>query len=63
MAGLETEIVEDIDDDGDGRADFQVALNPGQKTATWKAYSLWALKFEGPYQIGDGLGIRVTLKR
>jgi hypothetical protein len=55
-------IVEDIDFNGDGQADFQVTLHSGNKTAAWKPYSDLAYGMEGPYAIGDGLGVRINLK-
>jgi hypothetical protein len=55
-------IVEDIDYDNDGRADFQVTLHSKTKTAEWRPYSEQAFGIEGPYAIGDGLGVRIKLK-
>lgn len=56
-------IVEDIDYDQDGQADFQVTLRPHEKTAAWQPYSAYALELQGPYSIGSGLGVRVRLSR
>lgn len=55
-------IVEDIDYDKDGRADFQVSLHPQAKTAEWRAYLENAYGMDGPYAIGDGIGVRINLK-
>jgi pimeloyl-ACP methyl ester carboxylesterase len=54
-------IVEDIDFDNDGQADFQVTLYPRQKVAAWQPYNEYALELQGPYAIGDGLGVRIQL--
>ncbi len=56
-------IVEDVDFDNDGAADFQVTLHPKTKTAEWRPYSERAFGMDGPYAIGeDGLGVRIKLK-
>jgi hypothetical protein len=56
-------IIEDIDYNNDGKADFQVNLHPKTKTAEWKPYTGLAYGMEGPYAIGSGLGIRINLKK
>ncbi len=55
-------IVEDIDYDNDGRADFQLTLHPRTKTAEWNAHIEQAYGMDGPYTIGDGTGVRINLK-
>ncbi len=55
-------IVEEIDYDNDGQADFQVTLHSNTKTAEWKTYIDQAYGIDGPYAIGDGLGVRINLK-
>lgn len=56
-------LTESIDYDDDGQADFEVTLNPAIKTAEWSPSMPNALRMEGPYRIGDGLGVRVWMKR
>lgn len=53
---------EAIDYDSDGQADFEITLHPQAKTAEWKPFAPDALGLEGVYTIGDGVGVRVTLK-
>ena len=55
-------IVEDIDYNSDGQADFQVSLHPRTKTAEWQAYVGQAFGMDGPYAIGNGIGVRINLK-
>lgn len=55
-------IVEDIDYDNDGHADFQVTLHPRTKTAEWHSHIEHAYGMDGPYAIGDGVGMRIKLK-
>jgi hypothetical protein len=62
-AALPETIVEDIDYNNDGQADFQVTLHPRTKTAEWKAYASHVLGMDGPYLIGDGMGVRVKLRK
>ena len=61
-ASLPGTIVEDIDYNNDGRADFQITLHPQTKTAEWRGYIDQAYGLDGPYAIGDGMGVRVKLK-
>ncbi len=56
-------LVEDIDYNNDGQVDFQVTLHPSRKTAEWQPYTPKMLRLEGPYQIGDGMGVRIWMKR
>lgn len=53
---------EAVDYDNDGQADFEITLHPKNKTAEWKPLVPNALALEGVYAIGDGVGVRVTLK-
>lgn len=55
-------LTEVIDYDNDGQADFEVTLHPRTKTAEWKPLAGNALALEGVYTIGDGVGVRITLK-
>ncbi len=59
---LPVDIVEDVDYDNDGQADFQVTLHPKTKTAEWRPYSERAFGMDGPFAIGDGIGVRIKLK-
>jgi hypothetical protein len=54
-------IVEDVDYDNDGSPDFQITLRPREKTADWKIYNHNVGAMQGPYIIGDGVGIRMPL--
>ena len=56
-------LAETIDYNDDGQADFQITLYPTSKTAEWTPSNPNALRMEGPYRIGDGLGVRVWMKR
>jgi hypothetical protein len=62
LTALPETLVEDIDYNNDGKPDFQVTLHPKTKTAEWKPFSSQAYGLEGPYAIGDGLGVRINLK-
>jgi hypothetical protein len=55
-------IVEAIDYNHDGQADFEVTLHPKTKTADWRALTDQAIGMDGPYAIGDGIGVRIKLK-
>ncbi len=55
---LPQSLEEEIDYNQDGQADFKITLNPQAKTA----YSSDPIQLSGPYRIGDGIGVRVTLK-
>jgi len=56
-------LTEAIDYDNDGQNDFEVTLNRDSKTAEWTPTNANALRMEGPYRIGDGLGVRIWMKR
>ncbi len=60
-AALPETVIEEIDYDNNGQADFQITLHPKSKTAEWRAYSEKATGLEGPYAIGDGVGVRIKL--
>jgi hypothetical protein len=55
-------IEETIDYDNDGQPDFQVTLHTDTKTAEWQPLTDQALGLDGPYRIGEGMGIRIRLK-
>lgn len=55
-------ITEEIDYDDDGQADFEVTLHPKTKTAEWRALTDQSIGLDGPYAIGDGIGVRIKLK-
>lgn len=61
-AALPDRVVEAIDYNEDGQADFQVTLHPRTKTAEWQPYNDQSFDIEGPYAIGDGMGVRIKLK-
>lgn len=56
-------VAESIDYNDDGLADFEFTLHPSSKTAEWIPLNPNALRMEGPYRIGDGLGVRVWMMR
>ncbi len=56
-------VVETIDYDNNRQVDFLVTLHPKTKAAEWQAYSDKAYGMEGPYEIGDGMGVRIKLYR
>jgi hypothetical protein len=55
-------IEETIDYDSDGQPDFQVTLHTDSKTAEWQPLTNQAVGLDGPYRIGQGMGVRVRLK-
>jgi hypothetical protein len=59
---LPNTIEETIDYDGDGQPDFRVTLHTDTKTAEWQPLTQQALGFDGPYRIGEGMGVRIRLR-
>jgi hypothetical protein len=62
-SALPETLIEDIDINEDGQPDFQVTLHPKTKTAEWRPYGDQAYGMEGPYEIGEGMGVRIKLKK
>jgi hypothetical protein len=56
-------IEETIDYNSDGQPDFQVTLHTDTKTAEWQPLTDQALGLDGPYRIGEGMGVRIRLKK
>lgn len=56
-------LTEAVDYNADGQVDFEVTLHSSAKTAEWTPSMPNALRMDGPYRIGDGLGVRVWMKR
>lgn len=61
VVALPAHIEEEIDVDGDGQADFQVALEKETKQATLTPYAPNVLELEGIYDLNGKLAVRVRL--
>lgn len=58
------EVVEEtIDYDNDGAPDFVITLRPKSKTAEWQALTSQPYGMDGPYAIGEGMGVRIKLRK
>lgn len=56
-------VQDEIDYNADGRTDFSIHMVPQTKTATWQSLNPAVVGLDGPYQIDDGIGVRVKLIR
>lgn len=62
LESLPEKVEEIIDYDNDGQADFAVTLHPASKTAEWQPLTSQSYGMDGPYAIGDGMGVRIKLR-
>ncbi len=62
LGALPAHIDEEIDADGDRRADFRVEVNTANKETTLTPYAAWVLGLEGTYKLKESLMIRVRLR-
>ena len=59
---LPARIDEEIDADGDGKADFRIQVDTAKKESTLTPYAPWVLELEGTFLIEDELMVRVLLE-
>lgn len=59
---LPAHIDEEIDADGDGKADFRIQVDTAKKESTLTPYAPWVLELEGTFLIEDELMVRVLLE-
>ncbi len=59
---LPARIDEEIDVDGEGRADLRVEVDTANKASTLTPYASWVLDLEGTYRLNDTLAVRVRLR-
>ena len=63
LEALPGKVEETIDYDNDGTPDFTIMLHPKRKTAAWQALTGQPYDMDGPYAIGEGLGVRIKLRK
>lgn len=63
LESLPGTVDETIDFDADGTPDFAVTLHPLNKTAEWQPLTGQPYGMDGPYTIGEGVGVRIKLRR
>jgi hypothetical protein len=54
-------VEEEIDVDGDGKADMRLQVDPAGEETTLTAYAPWVLEMEGTYRLPEMVAVRVTL--
>ena len=59
---LPPRIDEEIDADGDGRADLRLEVDTISKRSTLTPYAPWVLDLEGTFKLKDALMVRVRLR-
>jgi hypothetical protein len=59
---LPAHIDEEIDADGDGKADFRIQVDTAKKESALAPYATWVLELEGTFRIEDELMVRVLLE-
>jgi hypothetical protein len=60
--GLPSRIDEEIDADGDGKADFRVEVDTVSKQSVLTPYAPWVLEMEGTYRLRKEFMVRVHLR-
>ena len=60
--GLPPRIHEEIDADGDGKADFRVEVDTVNKKSVLTPHAPWVLELEGTYRVTKELMVRVRLR-
>jgi hypothetical protein len=59
---LPAHIVEEIDVDEDGQADFRIEMDTANHQAALTPYAPWVLELEDVYLLENALAVRVTLR-
>lgn len=62
VGGLPVHIDEEIDANGDGQADFGIAVDTAKKVSTLKPHAPWVLQVEGSYRLKHAFMVRVRLR-
>ncbi len=55
-------IEEEIDADGDGKADFRMKVDTAARSSTLTPYAAWVLELEGTYKRKESLAVSVRLR-